>query len=293
MHNTASSSTYAFVGNRMFVLDAMLRMGLVVNSIFAVRGSHLERQLASSGKTFVAFDTKQEIVEALARTTFDILISNGCPFILPVNRLREGNRVLVNIHPSYLPDLRGRDPVPGALLFRRDSGATCHVIDEGIDTGDLIARVLIPFSEDLDAGLLYQLTFWAEQEAFAAAFDRNFAPIEHQSSGASDIYYSRKASDQVVDLQGDDRELIIRKIRAFGNRSQGVTFSIGGSTFKAYDAESLHNAYLLTRLHEYTEGEVVFCYEDVLVLRKGDGFLKLKRVAGPVELVRAHDLGGV
>ena len=42
----------------------------------------------------------------------------------------------VNIHPSFLPDLRGIDPVLGSILFKRDAGATCHIMSEKIDAGD-------------------------------------------------------------------------------------------------------------------------------------------------------------
>src|SRR6185295_17658889 len=87
------------------------------------------------------------------------------------------------------------DPVPGALLFGRDAGATCHMMDDGIDTGPIISQVRIPYSEELYAGLLYQLSFKAEQEVFRLALARNFRPARAQSAAKDIVYYTRKKED--------------------------------------------------------------------------------------------------
>lgn len=52
------------------------------------------------------------------------------------------------------------------LLFDRSCGATCHIMDDNIDTGDIISRVKIPTTPDIEAGILYQLCFKAEVEVF-------------------------------------------------------------------------------------------------------------------------------
>lgn len=210
-----SSSKYIFVGNRRFVLDEMRRINLDISRIFAYQGSHLDRQLTSEGVPFTRFSTKTALLDGLANEQFDVLISNGCPFILPLDIYASPSPILVNIHPSYLPQLAGCDPVPGALLYGCNSGATCHILDSGIDTGPIISQVEIPSTDDLDVGLLYQLSFVAEVEAFKQAYAKSFSNHCPQRASSSDIYYSRKPSDQTIDFATDTCQSIIAKVRAF------------------------------------------------------------------------------
>lgn len=61
----------------------------------------------------------------------------------------------VNTHVSLLPELRGGDPIPGALLAGlRRTGVTIHFIDAGIDTGDIILQRRLPiFPQDTQEGI--------------------------------------------------------------------------------------------------------------------------------------------
>lgn len=50
----------------------------------------------------------------------------------------------LNIHPSALPAYRGPEPVTWGLLERSDTcGVTIHIIDDGIDTGEIIGQHII------------------------------------------------------------------------------------------------------------------------------------------------------
>ena len=292
LRDRAENLRYVFVGNRKFVIDEMLSLRLEIAEIFAIKGSHLERQLLERGVSFKVVEAKKELLDELGKLNFDILVSNGCPFILPVERFVEREILCVNIHPSYLPDLRGADPVLGALLNERDSGATCHVMDRGVDTGDIIARVRVPYSEDLDAGLLYQLSFMAEKEAFAEAFDKAFEIQEVQAPEGDEIYFTRSAKDQQIDFRKHTLHQIVRKTRAFSNRSQGAVFEHQGEEFRVYGATISRNPYLMEKIENFEEREIVFAYEDVVVVRKEDAFLKLERVSGATEVLFPGDMIG-
>lgn len=57
----------------------------------------------------------------------------------------------VNIHPALLPYNRGAYPNVWSIVERTPAGVTLHYIDEGIDTGDIIAQHEIPV-EPIDTG---------------------------------------------------------------------------------------------------------------------------------------------
>jgi methionyl-tRNA formyltransferase len=274
----------AFCGNRFFVLEDMLGAKLGLVSIAAVSGSHLERTLVARDIAHTPVRKKADFLAWLDAGSFDLFVSNGCPFIVPADRLGD-DRLFVNVHPSFLPDLRGADPVPGALFSGRDAGATCHVIDAGVDTGDIISQVSIPFSGDLDAGLLYQLSFMAEKEVFRTAMDRNFRPALGQSAHADLLTYTRSESDLRIDWNQSAVQ-IVRRVRAFSNRSQGARFSVGGTLYRCFDAEVVDNAFLVERKDRFADRHIALCYEGTVLVRTGDVFVKLKSVDG--DLSRLH-----
>jgi methionyl-tRNA formyltransferase len=107
--------------------------------------------------------------------------------------MKKSHQIFINIHPSLLPDLKGKHPINGAILFDRKHGVTCHHMDDGIDTGSVIANIEIPITDDLDLGLLYQLSFIAEGEVFEKAHSLKFEANELRCTTVTDpIYYTRR-----------------------------------------------------------------------------------------------------
>ncbi len=58
-----------------------------------------------------------------------------------------GNKI-VNMHISYLPWNRGAHPNLWSFVDDTPKGVSIHVMDEGIDTGPIVARKLVPFNDD-------------------------------------------------------------------------------------------------------------------------------------------------
>jgi len=109
----------------------------------------------------------------------------------------------INLHGSLLPDYRGASPVQRALWDGRvASGVTTLWMDEGIDTGDLIAQRWVAIQPDDDAGSLGARL--AETgapllaENLTAAFEGRGARVPQRKDAGS---YARKLSkrDGLVD----------------------------------------------------------------------------------------------
>jgi methionyl-tRNA formyltransferase len=276
-------SKFLFVGNRKFVLEEMLRLELDVK-VLVITGTHLHREKFLDTLPHVVVEKTSDLINEIQSTDFDILISNGCPHILPISQLKKA--IYANIHPSFLPDLKGIDPAHGAILFKRDAGATCHVMSDQIDSGDLISQVKIPYSQDLDASLLYQLSFVAEKQTFNQALERGFAPQGPQEAIENPIYYSRRPEDKQI-LFRESNEHLIQKIKAFNNKSQGCKFSYNGAEFLVYDVETVSNSYAIEIAKGFGNLEILFCYEDSILFKKDDELIKLKKVVGPLKLLTA------
>lgn len=261
----ANGKKFIFVGNRKFVLEALIATGEKIAMILAFQNSHLEKEVSKYDIPYSIITSKYQLVETIEKMSFDILISNGCPYILPINNMRP--KQYVNIHPSYLPDLKGRDPVIGSILLKRSAGATCHIMNAQIDSGDIISQIKIPYSDDLDVTLLYQLSFIAEQKTFFEAYKKNFKPIKKQISGSEDIYYSRKPNDLIITFT-EPLETITAKVRAFSNKSQGCVFILNEEKYRVHQIEILKNPFLKNYSKKFDDFQVIFSYEDCIVFKK-------------------------
>jgi methionyl-tRNA formyltransferase len=71
---------------------------------------------------------------------FEIIISFGYRHIIPVNVIASSPCPIVNLHISLLPWNKGSHPVFWALFDQTPLGVSIHEIDEGLDTGPIIAQ---------------------------------------------------------------------------------------------------------------------------------------------------------
>lgn len=56
----------------------------------------------------------------------------------------------INLHISYLPWNRGAQPNVWSILEGTPSGVTIHLIDKGLDTGNILIQKEVPFDQELD-----------------------------------------------------------------------------------------------------------------------------------------------
>jgi phosphoribosylglycinamide formyltransferase-1 len=70
---------------------------------------------------------------------------------------------IINIHPSLLPSFPGMDAVGQALAAgASETGVTVHFVDEGVDTGEVIAVSTVPIPAGVSRGELEEAIHAAE-----------------------------------------------------------------------------------------------------------------------------------
>ncbi|URM96247.1 phosphoribosylglycinamide formyltransferase [Actinomadura madurae] len=87
----------------------------------------------------------------------DLVVSAGFMKILgPRFLARFGGRT-VNTHPALLPSFPGAHPVRDALAYGvKVTGCTVHFVDEGVDTGPVIAQETVPVGWHDDEDSLHE-----------------------------------------------------------------------------------------------------------------------------------------
>ncbi len=246
------------------VADVARRLGLPLAETETTRdGSFLERLRA------VAPD-------ATVVVAYGELLS---PDVLGVARLGS-----LNLHFSLLPRWRGASPVQHAILEGDAvTGVSVMLMDEGLDTGPVLARSAIPIRSDDDSGSLGErlATFGAETmvdvlHSFAMgetltplpqggssdpSFDPSFAPTSAPKLGPA---------DRVVDWR-QPADAIVRRIRAFAP-DPGATTTWRGEDFKLLRAEEAGS-------EEGDPGTIVEADRNGVTIAAGSGAVCLLEVA--------------
>ena len=99
------------------------------------------------------YDTRDEWDRALAEAVFahepDLVVSAGFMKIVGKEFLARFGGRFVNTHPALLPSFPGAHGVRDALAYgARVTGCTVHFVDDGVDTGPIIAQGVGEVSEE-------------------------------------------------------------------------------------------------------------------------------------------------
>ena len=93
-----------------------------------------------------------EAVEVLRGYGADLFVVAAFGQILSKEILDMPKYGCVNIHASLLPKYRGAAPIQWAILDgEKETGVTIMQMNEGLDTGDMLTKVIVPI-EDTDTG---------------------------------------------------------------------------------------------------------------------------------------------
>ena len=108
------------------------------------------RSIVEKGNCIV-FETDQAIsVDSLTALSVDFVVSYRYRHIIRKPVINHMKGKAINLHISLLPWNRGADPNLWSFLENTPKGVTIHYIDEGVDTGPIIAQKELLFSSGVE-----------------------------------------------------------------------------------------------------------------------------------------------
>lgn len=95
-------------------------------------------------------------VDFLRGIEADVIVVVAFGQIIPKSILEMKKYGCINVHGSLLPKYRGAAPIQWAVIDgEKESGVTIMQMDEGVDTGDMLAKAVIPLDEKETGGSLF------------------------------------------------------------------------------------------------------------------------------------------
>jgi methionyl-tRNA formyltransferase len=203
-------------------LETLLEMDEDVDAIFTLRpelaakvsGAVPWEDIASRAEVplhYVRNMNDPEPVEILRRATPDLLFCVGWTQLLKKVVLEIPRLGCLGFHASCLPAYRGRAPVNWAIINgERQTGNTLMFLDEGVDTGDILAQRAFPIEDDDTCATVYEKVARSEDEMI-----REVMPLIHdgrmprrpQDHAVATVMPRRRPEDGVVDWTRTTKQL--------------------------------------------------------------------------------------
>lgn len=114
----------------------------------------------------------QEVIDQLQSFNPDLIVVAAFGQFLPKAILEMPKYGCINVHASLLPKYRGAAPIQYAIIKgEKESGVTIMQMDIGMDTGDMLAKVVVPIGEETTMGELHDGLMTAGAELLLTTID--------------------------------------------------------------------------------------------------------------------------
>ncbi len=212
-------------------------------------------------------------VAELAALDPDIIVVVAYGLLLPADVLQLPRYGCLNLHPSLLPRHRGPSPVPGAILAGdATTGITLMLLDEGMDTGPVIAQRSRELRSDDNADTLTDALF---REGASLLHDTlpkwvsGRMEVRPQDEALATYTSKMDRTDGVADW-GQPAEFLWRQQRAY-TPWPGLHTAWNGKGIKLLDVAPSSGP-------AAEPGAVIRVDGDMLAVGTGDGLLVVSRL---------------
>lgn len=202
-------------------LDKMMLAGYTIRRIY-LRHNNPDRLLKEKAERYgievnVCPDVNApEEVASIKKRNADLGVSLSFNQIIKDELLNSFPKGMINVHAGKLPLYRGRNVLNWALINgEKEIGVTCHYIDIGIDSGDIILQRTFPVNGEDDYGSILEKAYNLCSDVLVESLGlivQNKVERKPQLPGGA-YYVGRMDGDEYIDW-GWSSEQIFNFVRA-------------------------------------------------------------------------------
>ncbi len=180
-----------------------------------------------------------DCVAVIKAAKLDYLFIIGWSQIASTEVLQSAKISCLGMHPTLLPEGRGRAPIPWAILKGLEqTGVSLFELNERADHGAILAQKIVPMGPQINATQLYELMQQAHADLLVESLPKLMAgtlrAVAQDESKAS-YWPARKPEDGEIDLAGSV-QTAERLVRAVTRPYPGAFARIDNKTIRVWSA---------------------------------------------------------
>lgn len=214
----------------------------------------------------------EEALKKLKSYNIDFLVVVAYGKILPKEVLEIPKKAPINVHYSLLPKYRGAAPVNWAIINgEKETGVTTMLMDEGLDTGDILLVESIVIERENAEELLLKLSDIGAKFILKTLKEFDMIVPVKQDDSQSSYAPMMKKDDGLIDWN-KDAEYIERLIRGFYPWPSAFT-KLNNLIFKIFKSEVVYEDY-----SNIKPGTIYEINRDNFIVKCGKNSLKLEEI---------------
>ena len=216
-----------------------------------------------------------EFVETLRKIGPDVIVVAAFGQIISKEILEMPRYGCINVHASLLPAYRGAAPIQWAVINGdKESGVTIMRMNEGLDTGDMIDKVVVPLDENETGGSLFDKLSAAGAKLCAEVLEKleNGTAVFEKQPELSTTDYAAMIDKKMGKINWErPAKEIEQLIRGLNPWPSAYTF-MKGKSLKLWTASVVYEE------REAVPGEIVEIGKEGILVKTGEVLLLIREL---------------
>jgi len=207
----------------------------------------------------------------------DFIIVVAFGQILPKRILDIPKFGCINLHASLLPKLRGAAPINWAIINGdKESGNTTMLMNEGLDTGDILLNQRFPITEEMNFGNLYHVLMKNGGklllDTIQGVASGNIKPRPQVNDESS---YASMLNKEIAKINWND------KAEKISNLIKGLNPGLIAYTHYNEKVMKIYQSEVINEKHNYLPGNIIDVTREGIMVATADGVLIIKILQFP------------
>ena len=209
----------------------------------------------------------EALIERLKSENADFFVVVAYGKILPKEILDIPRLGCINIHASLLPEYRGAAPIQWSIIDgKKKTGISTMLMDEGLDTGDILKQYELLIADDETGGTLFDKLAILGGEAIVDTI-ANFESITPTPQGNATTEYAKMISKQMGEIDFNKSATEIERLIRGMNPWPSAYTKYEGKVLKIWEAKVSENISELPNINlSENYGKIYSFNKDIFII---------------------------
>lgn len=210
----------------------------------------------------------EEFQNVLRDINADVIVVVAFGQILPPSIIHMPKYGCINVHASLLPKYRGAAPIQWAVIDgEKETGITTMQMDEGLDTGDMMLKEVVPVDEKETGGSLHDKLAACGGKIILETLQKvEDGTVTYTKQDDSKSNYAKMLDKNLGKIDFTKKAVEIERLIRGLNPWPSAYTKLNGKTLKIWDADVLEG-------ENETPGKIVNITKDQIWISTGEGIL--------------------